>query len=139
MLFRFCLWLLDKRIDALMDGNEGFRKIAGKKSCVIQFKTCDHKVSRYFVFNMGKVESAEALHDKPSLTIAIPTAAEARRFLMTMAKNPDDKSLAIEAIKQGQLRFSGDMSLLTWFMAISDYFAPESITIPLINKTIDLN
>ncbi len=136
MLFRFCLWLLAKRIDSLMLENEGFQKVAGKKSCVIQFKTLDNKVSRYFAFNMGKFENAEGLHARPSLTIALPSPAAARKFLFTMAKNPDDKSLAIDAIKQGQLRFSGDVSLLTWFMAISDYFAPEEITVPLINKTI---
>ncbi len=138
MLFRFCLWLLAKRIDGLMLDNKSFIKIAGKKNCVIQFKTLDNKVLRYFAFNMGKVDNAEALHERPSLTIALPNASEARRFLFTMAKNPDDKSLAIDAIKQGQLRFSGDVSLLTWFMAISDYFAPQEITLPVLNKTIKL-
>ena len=138
MLFRFCLWLLGKRLESLMQSNEAFIKIAGRKNCVIQFKTLDGRVARYFVFNMGKLENAEGLHDRPSLTIALPSPSAARRFLLTMAKSPDDKSLAIEAIKQGQLRFSGDMSLLTWFMSISDYFAPEEITLPIINKVIRL-
>ena len=136
MLFRFCLWLLAKRITSLMQDHEGFKRVAGKKTCVIQFKTLDNKVARYFFFNMGKVETAAALHKKPSLTIAIPSAAEARKLILMLAKHPNDKAKPIEAIKQGQLRFIGDISLLTWFMAISDYFAPEEITIPVINKKI---
>lgn len=136
MFFRFCLWLLAKRIDTLMQDNEGFKKVAGKKSCVILFKTSDNKVARYFAFNMGKVKTEPSLHDIPTLTIAIPTAGEARKVILMMAKDPDDKSKSIEAIKQGQIRISGDISLLTWFMTISEYFAPEEITIPVINKTI---
>ena len=53
-----------------------------------------------------------------------------------MAKDPNDKGKMIDAIKRGELRFSGDISLLIWLMVVSDYFAPKSITIPVINKTI---
>lgn len=138
MFFRFCLWLLAKRIDGLMQEDEGFQAAIKKKACVIQFKTTDNKVARYFDFAWGEVKTEEAVHANPTLTFSIPSATIARKLIMMMAKDPSDKSRMIEAIKYGDLRFSGDIALLTWFMVISEYFAPESITIPLINKTIHI-
>lgn len=125
MFYRLMLWLLSKRIVALSENHEGFQAAIRRRRCVIQFKTHNNKVARYFSFAGGQVLSEAKLHDSPSITFSFRTAAVARKLILGMAKTPDDKSVFIEAINQGKLRLQGDISLMTWFMEISDFFAPE--------------
>ena len=42
-----------------------------------------------------------------------------------MGERPEDKTVFIYAIRDGQLNIEGDMAYLTWFQVISKYFGPE--------------
>lgn len=130
MFFRLMLWLLAKRILSLTENSEAFRQATGSRACVIQFKTHNNAVARYFTFAGGKSNSCEGLHNSPSLTFSFKSAAIARNLILSMAKDPSDKGKMVDAINKAKLRFEGDISLLNWFMGISDHFAPQSITLP---------
>jgi len=58
MLFRFLLWILAWRINSLSEKSEGFKKVIGDYNVVLQFKTEDLKVKRYYAFDAGKTSSS---------------------------------------------------------------------------------
>ncbi|NRB41308.1 MAG: hypothetical protein HRU20_23020 [Pseudomonadales bacterium] len=130
MFFRLMLWLMAKRIDTLVNSSDEFKQAMGNRVCVIQFKTANHSVARYFSFAAGKTKSSSGLHKNPALTFTFKSASIARNLILSMASDPSDKGKMVDAINLAKLRFEGDISLLAWFMDISDHFAPDSIRLP---------
>lgn len=128
MFFRLMLILLAKRIDYLSSNNTEFRKTISTRRCVIQFKTHDGNIARYFVFAATNTSSSPGLHEKPSITFSFRSAKVARNLILSMAKDPGDKSAFLQAINQGKLKLQGDISLMMWFMVIADFFPPTLIT-----------
>ena len=125
MLFRFLLWILAWRIRSLAKNNAGFRRVIGDYRVVLQFKTRDGKVQRYYGFDAGKTTSAAGLHPDPTMAFVFNNPKEAMELIRRMGENPEDKTIFIMAIKEGLLSIEGDMAYLTWFQAISKYFGPE--------------
>ncbi|NRA41848.1 MAG: hypothetical protein HRU21_06005 [Pseudomonadales bacterium] len=126
MLFRLCLWLLAKRIQYLTDTHPQFQQLIARRACVISFELANSSACRYFEFKWGKVNSEAKRHSHASLSFQISSAKDFRYLLWIMAKDPHNKSQMITLIRQAKIRFAGDMSQLTWFMQIADYFAPQS-------------
>lgn len=125
MFFRLMLWVLAKRITSLVENNPAFREALGNRVCVLQFTSANHRVARYYAFTAGKIRSESALHERPSLTFRFASTGVARNLIFSMARKPGDQSIMVDAINQAKLRLEGDMSLLTWFMGISGFFAPQ--------------
>ena len=98
MFFRLMLWLLAKRIDSLSEQSLDFKNAIGRKKCVMQFKTADNRVKRYYAFAAGKTSSEGIVHKNPSITFSFKSAASARNLILKIAINPDDSSLFINAI-----------------------------------------
>lgn len=134
MLFRFLLWLLAWRINSLAKNNDGFRRVIGDYRVVLQFKTRDGKVQRYYAFNAGKTHSRAGLHDNPTMTFVFNNPKEAMALIKRMGEDPEDKTIFIMAIKEGLLSIDGDMAYLTWFQAISKYFGPEEKKKPALQN-----
>ena len=124
MTFQFLLWLLGKRINWLAENDAEFKKAIKGRVCVMQFRTADNRARQYYKFAAGKTDTATGLHSKPSITFSFKSTGTAMGLILKMAKDPSDKGVFMEAIRQGKLRISGDMSLLAWFMTVSDHFAP---------------
>lgn len=124
MLFRFLLWVLAWRINSLSQKSEGFKKVIGDYQVVLQFKTRDQKVQRYYAFDAGKTSSKNRLHENPTMSFVFNNAKEAMQLIKKMGENPEDKTIFIMAIRDGLLQIEGDMAYLTWFQAISKYFGP---------------
>ena len=125
MIFRFLLWILAWRINSLAKNNEGFKKAMNNYNVVLQFKTKDLKVKRYYAFNAGKTYSRNEVHPDPTMTFVFNNAKEALQLIKTMGEHPEDKTIFIMAIRDGLLKIEGDMAYLTWFQVISKYFGPE--------------
>lgn len=125
MIFRFLLWVLALRINYLSNRNDGFKQAIEGKECVLQFKTADLQVKRYYAFNHGKTTSRGAVHDNASMAIVFENAKVAMGLIKSMANNPNDPSVFMKAMQAGQLKIEGDMGLMMWFMQIAKYFGPQ--------------
>ena len=126
MLFRFLLWVLAFRIDSLAKKNEGFKNvIKDYEHVVLQFKTADKKVQRYYSFQSGKTSSKGTVHTNPTIAFVFKNAKSAMQLIKKMGENPDDKTIFIYGIRDGDIKIEGDMAYMTWFQAISKYFGPE--------------
>lgn len=125
MLFRVLLWALGRRIEWLARNDVDFKKSIAKRRCVLQFQTEDRSIARYYSFSGGKTQSVNQLHERPSLIFVFESPRVVRQLMMDMAKAPDDRALFMNAMNRGQIRIQGDISLLTWFMTLSDHFAPS--------------
>ena len=125
MIFRLLLWILAWRINSLAKHHENFKKVLAGYDVVLQFKTKDQKVQRYFAFCYGHTYSRAGLHPKPTMSFVFNDAKEALALIKLMGENPDDKTIFIFAIRDHQLAIEGDMAYLTWFQAIAKYFGPE--------------
>ena len=125
MLFRFLLWILSWRINSLAKKNEGFKKVIGDYQVVLQFKTEDLKVKRYFAFDAGQTYSKGKVHDNPTMAFVFKNSKSAMELIKKMGENPNDKTLFLMGIKDGDIKIEGDMAYMTWFQAMSNYFGPE--------------
>lgn len=125
MIFKFLLWILAWRINSLAKKNEGFKKAMGDYKVVLQFKTKDKKVQRYYAFDNGQTSSKPAVHENPTMSFVFNNPKEALELIKTMGERPEDKTVFIYAIRDGLLKIEGDMAYLTWFQVISQYFGPE--------------
>lgn len=125
MLFRFLLWVLAWRINSLSKNNIEFKKIIDAyKHVVLQFRTEDNNVKRYYAFDSGVTSSKRAVHSDPTMTFVFKNAKQAMQLIRKMGEHPEDKTIFIYAIKEGSIRVEGDMAYMTWFQAISKYFGP---------------
>lgn len=127
MFFNLMLWLMAKRLSTLANSDDAFKQQIKGCVCVIQFRTADRRVARYFSFTAGSVKTRKIVHDNPSISFTFQSTAIARNLILSMARNPKDKAVMIEAINQGKLRLQGDISLLAWFMAVSEHLPPDRI------------
>lgn len=134
MMFRFLLWLLAWRIDSLARKSVGFRRVISDYRVVLQFKTRDGKVQRYYAFDAGKTSSRSGLHENPTMAFVFNNPKEAMALIKRMGENPEDKAIFIMAIKEGLLSIEGDMAYLTWFQAMSKYFGPEEKRKPALQS-----
>ena len=125
MIFKFLLWILAWRIDSLAKKSEGFKKAMGDYKVVLQFKTKDKKVQRYYAFDNGQTSSKAKVHENPTMSFVFNNPKEALQLIKTMGERPEDKTVFIYAIRDGLLKIEGDMAYLTWFQVISQYFGPE--------------
>ena len=125
MLFRFLLWILAWRINSLAKKSEGFKKVIGDYKVVLQFKTEDLKVKRYYAFNAGKTSSKGKVHEDPTMAFVFKNSKVAMDLIKKMGETPTDKTIFLMGIKEGNIKIEGDMAYMTWFQAISNYFGPE--------------
>lgn len=126
MLFRFLLWILSWRINSLSKNSDGFKKVIGDYQVVLQFKTADHKVKRYYKFDAGKTSSKGEIHHAPTMAFVFKNASVAMDLIKKMGEAPTDKTIFLMGIKEGNITIEGDMAYMTWFQAISNYFGPEN-------------
>lgn len=125
MLFRFLLWLLAWRINSLAKNSADFQRVIGDYKVVLQFKTKDQKVQRYYAFDAGKTHSRRGLHPDPTMAFVFNNPQQAMQLIKKMGEHPEDKTIFIMAIKDKLLSIEGDMAYLTWFQAIGKYFGPQ--------------
>lgn len=130
MLLTLGLWLLDKKFQQLCQHDKAFVKALGRRHCVVQFCTKRLGSARFFTFSAGKVTSQPGLHPAPTLTFSFPSTLAAIQLGLTAAQSPNTEAAMLPMINQGKLFIYGDISQLTWFMAISHFLTPASKATP---------
>ncbi|MFZ5561638.1 MAG: SCP2 sterol-binding domain-containing protein [Pseudomonadota bacterium] len=118
MKFRLLLWYMARRMDMLARTNAEFISRLHGRDFVLQISSDEH-TQRYFHIHRNRVESHAGLHPQPDLTLHFASNALGLR-LMTRGS----AQRFMEAVQKQQVKMTGDMALLMWFMGIGKYLRP---------------
>lgn len=125
MLFRLLLWILAWRINSLSKNNQEFKSIIDRyQHVVLQFRTEDNRVKRYYAFDSGTTRSRAQVHQAPTMSFVFQSPKQAMTLIKKMGEQPQDKTIFIYGIRDGLIRIEGDMAYMTWFQAIAKFFGP---------------
>lgn len=92
-----------------------FRAKMAEKDAVVQIRTRDETVARWFAFKGGKLTSRAGLHKAPDVTLLFKDAETGFRLLTPPMKHID----FINAIKTFKIDIIGDDELTRWFTELS--------------------
>ena len=122
MKFWFMLLVLGWRMSWLSRHNEGFQKKLEGKDFILQFRTADGGIARYYHVIGGCVNAYPGLYHQPSMALAFKDSAYAFDTIMAAGKDP---AIFMKGIQAQNIKTSGDISLMMWFMGISKYLPPK--------------
>lgn len=129
MKFRFLLLILGWRMGWLARRREGFRAQLEQRDIVMQWRTFDGAVARWYHFQPGRVSSHAGLYPlqqssprpQPSLTLNFRDANYAVRTLQAAGNS---QMAFMEGVQAGDIKIEGDASHLMWFMTLMKYITP---------------
>ena len=96
--------------------NHSFKSHISGKNIVIQFKTQDNLIARYYMFRDGEVQSAPGAHDAPTLMLEFVDSVYGYDLLKNYLH---DGQMLMNNVSRGYVNAIGDISLVTWFCALS--------------------
>ncbi|ASK35750.1 hypothetical protein [Alloalcanivorax mobilis] len=121
MKFRLILLLLGWRLVWLARRNPGFRGQLENRDVIMQWRTFDGSVARWYHFRPARVESHHGLNPAPSVTLNFKDADYAFRTLQAAGKN---QMAFMEGMQAGDIKVEGDPGHLMWFMTLMKFIAP---------------
>lgn len=92
-----------------------FRKKLLEKNAVVQIKTADNKVGRWYDFRDGRIQSGAGFHKKPDITLLFKDAKTGLLLLTPPMRHAD----YVNAMKAFKLDIEGDDELTSWFTELS--------------------
>lgn len=123
MKFRLILLVLSWRLAWLARRHSGFRKQLEHRDVVMQWRTFDGKVARWYHFRPERVTSRVGLHPTPSVTLNFKDAGYAFRTLKASGKN---QMAFMEGMQAGDIKVEGDPGHLMWFMTLMKFIAGKA-------------
>src|SRR5690606_28782242 len=96
-------------------GSATFRDFLRARNCVVQLRTADNEVARYYEFRNGKVTSGAGLHAAPDMTMRFKDVETA----LTLTKPPIDYAEMIHAGKNFRVILEGDEEVIAWFAQLA--------------------
>lgn len=122
MKFRLVLLLLGWRLRWLARRNNGFRGQLEHRDVIMQWRTFDGAVARWYHFRPGRVVSRHGLNPAPSVTLNFKDAHYAFRTLQAAGKN---QMAFMEGMQAGDIKVEGDPGHLMWFMTLMKFITPK--------------
>ncbi|MGI9576522.1 hypothetical protein ACRYJU_20750 [Alloalcanivorax xenomutans] len=121
MKFCFILMLLGWRLRWLGRHNEGFRQQLEHRDVLMQWRTFDGRVARWYHFTPQGVKHGAGLHGAPTITLNFRDADYAFRTLRASGKN---QMAFMEGMQAGDIKVEGDPGQLMWFMTLMKFIMP---------------
>lgn len=121
MKFRLLLMVLGWRLAWLAGRRRDFSEQLENRDVVMQWRTFEGDVARWFHFRPGRVDSRRGVHPSPSVTLNFKDADYAFRALQASGKN---QMAFMEGMQAGDIKVDGDPAHLMWFMTLMKYIAP---------------
>lgn len=121
MKFRLLLLLLGWRLAWLAGHRDGFRRQLEHRDVVMQWRTFDGTVARWYHFRPGRVDSHGGLHSSPSVTLNFRDDDYAVRVLRAAGRN---QMAFMEGMQTGDIKIEGDPGHLMWFMTLMKFITP---------------
>lgn len=121
MKFRFLLLMLGWRMGWLARRREAFRARLEQRDIIMQWRTFDGAVARWYHFQPGRVGSHAGLNPEPSITLSFKDADYAVETLRAAGKS---QVVFMEGMQAGDIKVEGDASQLMWFLSLLKHIAP---------------
>lgn len=101
-------------------GDDSFKKLLENREFTIQLGSETEEVYRYYHVNHGKFSQSEGKAENPALTILFKDSMTGVKLL-----TKGDATAFMIGIQNGDLKMSGDFSLLMWFNQIAKHIVPK--------------
>lgn len=101
-------------------GDPKFTKLLENRNFTIQLGSVEQDVYRTFTIENGRFRQAEGKGDNPTLTIDFKDSMTGAKLL-----TKGDATAFMSGIQNGDVKMSGDYSLLMWFNQVAKYIVPK--------------
>ena len=122
MRFWILLWLLGWRMRWLARHNGDFKNKLDGKNVVIQFRTADGRVARYYQVQQQAMRSVSGQHPQPTIGMTFKDAGFAFDVIVKTMK---DKSAMMQAMGSRDIVLEGDAQEMMWLMSLFKYLPPR--------------
>ena len=110
MLLRILLWVLHLRLGWLSRFNSDFKSQLTGKNVVVQVKTLDDSVSRYYAFQDGSYRSRSGVAEDSTVTLGLKDATYAKELLTAVSKQ--GAGALMKGMAEQKIKLTGDMPAL---------------------------
>ncbi len=108
------------RMKAESRTNQCFRGRIQGKELIVQIKTREGRVARYFEFRSGHIHSVVGLHESPTLVLNFLNT----QYAYDILKNSrHDSARLIRHLNKKHLIADGDVAVMTWFIDIAQHIS----------------
>ncbi len=118
MKFRVVLWYMARRMELLARTHPEFIARLHGRDFVLQIST-DEAANRYFRIYHNRVFSRGEIHESPDLTLHFSNDEAAFRLIAG-----GDANAFMAGVQTGEVKITGDYTLLMWFMGVGKYLKP---------------
>jgi hypothetical protein len=119
MKFKMLLWYMARRMELLARTHPEFIARLHGRDFTLQISSDEGSV-RYYRVRHNRVVSRNAAHSTPSMTLQF--ASDDMGFDLLSKADP---AAFMAAMQSGDVKVSGDFSLLMWFMSIAPFMRPH--------------
>ena len=119
MKFKMLLWYMARRMEILTRTHPEFIARLHERDFVIQISS-DEGTHRFFHVHHNRVLSRQNLYASPDITLRFNDDDTAFRLLALGGS----KEFMV-AMQAGDVKVTGDYTLLMWFMSVSQYLRPD--------------
>ena len=118
MKFKMLLWYIARRMELLARTHPEFIARVHGRDFTIQISS-DEGTARFFHVHHNRIVSRNAAHRAPTMTMHF--SDDATGFAL-LSKASSESFMA--AMQRGEVKVTGDFSLLMWFMSIAPFMRP---------------
>lgn len=119
MKLKMLLWYMARRMELLARTHPEFIARLHGRDFTLQISS-DEGTQRFFRVRHNRVVSRNAAHSTPSMTLHFGSDEVGFNVLSST-----DKAAFMTAMQTGDVKVTGDFSLLMWFMSIAPYMRPH--------------
>lgn len=119
MKLKMLLWYMARRMELLARTHPEFIARLHGRDFTLQISS-DEGTQRFFRVRHNRVVSRNAAHSTPSMTLHFASDEVGFNVLSST-----DKAAFMTAMQTGDVKVTGDFSLLMWFMSIAPYMRPH--------------
>jgi len=122
MKFWLLLLVLGWRMRWLANNNDAFRDKLENKDIVLQFRTENGKVARYYIIRDCQVKPCGGLHAKPNMCMSFRDADYAYSTIMNVR---NDKMAFMKGMGTKDITVTGEAQEMMWFMSLIRFLPPK--------------
>lgn len=122
MKFWFLLLVLGWRMRWLAKNDDAFRGKLENKNTILQFRTENGKVARYFIIQNERVKPCAGLHPKPDMCMTFKNAEYAYNTIMNVKT---DKMAFMKGMGTKDIVVTGEAQEMMWFMSLIRFLPPK--------------
>lgn len=122
MKFWFLLLVLGWRMRWLAKNNDAFKEKLENKDVVLQFRTENGRIARYYQIKNNRIAPFGGIHPRPQMGMSFRDAEYAYKTIMSASK---DKMAFMKGMGSKDIVVTGDAQEMMWFMSLIKFLPPK--------------